>query len=67
MTQEPLQGIRVCVFDAYGMISDFASTAARFTDALGGEGGGLTGLWAGQAAAIFLAARYRAGRPISGR
>ena len=45
MTGEPLQGIRACVFDAYGTIFDFASAAARCTDALGGEAARLTALW----------------------
>jgi len=29
MKAKPLQGIRACVFDAYGTLSDFASAAAR--------------------------------------
>jgi 2-haloacid dehalogenase len=45
MTAEPLQGVRACVFDAYGTIFDFASAAARCTDAFAGEAGRLTALW----------------------
>ena len=45
MTAGPLQGVRACVFDAYGTIFDFASAAERCTDALGGEAARLTGLW----------------------
>ena len=45
MTAAPLRGIRACVFDAYGTIFDFASAAARCTDALGGEAARLTALW----------------------
>ena len=45
MTAEPLQGVRACVFDAYGTIFDFASAAARCTNALGGEAARLTALW----------------------
>jgi 2-haloacid dehalogenase len=44
MTAEPLQGVRACVFDAYGTILDFASAAARCIDALGGEAARLTAL-----------------------
>ncbi len=45
MTAESLQGVRACVFDAYGTIFDFASAAARCTEALGGEAARLTALW----------------------
>jgi 2-haloacid dehalogenase len=45
MTGAPLQGIRGCVFDAYGTIFDFASAAARSTDALGDAAARLTALW----------------------
>jgi 2-haloacid dehalogenase len=45
MTAEPLQGVRACVFDAYGTVFDFTSAAARCTDALGGEAARLTALW----------------------
>ena len=45
MTGAPLQGIRACVFDAYGTIFDFASAAARATDALGDATARLTALW----------------------
>jgi 2-haloacid dehalogenase len=45
MTAGPLQGVRACVFDAYGTIFDFASAAERCADALGGEAARLTALW----------------------
>jgi 2-haloacid dehalogenase len=45
MTAGPLQGVRACVFDAYGTIFDLASAAAHCTDALGGEAARLTALW----------------------
>ena len=45
MTGKPLQGIRACVFDAYGTIFDFASAAARSTEALGDAAARLTALW----------------------
>jgi 2-haloacid dehalogenase len=45
MTAGPLQGVRACVFDAYGTIFDFASAGERCTDALAGEAARLTALW----------------------
>jgi 2-haloacid dehalogenase len=45
MRGEPLQGVRACVFDAYGTIFDFGSAAARCTDALGDAAAPLTPLW----------------------
>ena len=45
MTAGPLQGVRACVFDAYGTIFDFASAAERCADALGGKAARLTALW----------------------
>ena len=41
----PLDGIHACVFDAYGTLFDFASAAARCTDALGDNAQALTALW----------------------
>ncbi len=40
-----LTGIRVCVFDAYGTVFDFASAAASCRDVLGERAGALTALW----------------------
>lgn len=40
-----LQGIRACVFDAYGTLFDYASAAARCRDVLGDKLGPLTTLW----------------------
>lgn len=40
-----LQGIRACVFDAYGTIFDFASAAARCTDIPEDKRAALTNLW----------------------
>jgi 2-haloacid dehalogenase len=45
MTTAPLDGIRACVFDAYGTLFDFASAAARCRDVLGDRIGTLTRLW----------------------
>ena len=45
MTAGPLQGVRACVFDAYGTIFDVASAGERCTDALAGEAARLTALW----------------------
>jgi 2-haloacid dehalogenase len=42
---EPLRGVRVCVFDAYGTLFDYASAAARCRDVLGDRIGPLTALW----------------------
>jgi 2-haloacid dehalogenase len=40
-----LNGIRACVFDAYGTLFDFASAAAGCADVLGEKAGPLTSLW----------------------
>ena len=40
-----LQGIRACVFDAYGTIFDFGSAAARCSDIPEDKRGALTALW----------------------
>jgi 2-haloacid dehalogenase len=45
MNQTPLEGIRACVFDAYGTLFDYASAAARCRDALGDKLAPLTALW----------------------
>jgi 2-haloacid dehalogenase len=45
MPVEPLQGIRACVFDAYGTLFDYASAAAACRDVLGGSIDRLTALW----------------------
>jgi 2-haloacid dehalogenase len=37
--------VRACVFDAYGTIFDFASAAARCSDALGDKTAAVTSLW----------------------
>lgn len=44
-TQQPLPGIRACVFDAYGTLFDFASAAAACSDMLGDKTAALTTLW----------------------
>jgi 2-haloacid dehalogenase len=41
----PLNGIRACVFDAYGTLFDHASAAARCRDALGDRFGAMAALW----------------------
>jgi 2-haloacid dehalogenase len=40
-----LTGIKVCVFDAYGTLFDYASAAARCRDVLGDRLGALNTLW----------------------
>ncbi len=45
MTGEPLDGIRACVFDAYGTLFDVASAAQRCADALGDAAPRLAALW----------------------
>ena len=40
-----IDGIRACVFDAYGTLFDYASAAARCRDVLGDKLEGLTNLW----------------------
>src|SRR3974390_311081 len=40
-----LEGIRACVFDAYGTIFDFASAAARCEDVPEDKRAALTALW----------------------
>lgn len=45
MTAAALQGIRACIFDAYGTLFDFASAAAGCRDVLGDKVGALTTLW----------------------
>jgi 2-haloacid dehalogenase len=42
---EKLEGIKACVFDAYGTLFDYASAAARSRDALGEQFGPLVTLW----------------------
>jgi 2-haloacid dehalogenase len=45
MLLAPLDGIRACVFDAYGTLFDYASAAAGCRDALGDKIDRLTTLW----------------------
>lgn len=45
MTQAPLEGVRACVFDAYGTLFDFAAAAKGCRDLLGDDIDRLTGLW----------------------
>lgn len=42
---EPIRGVRACVFDAYGTLFDFGSAAARCADVLGDKTAALTALW----------------------
>ena len=44
-TNTPLNGIRACVFDAYGTVFDFASAARRCRDIVGDDIDHLTALW----------------------
>jgi len=45
MTLKPLEGVRACVFDAYGTLFDLASAARSCSDALGDRATPLTALW----------------------
>ncbi len=45
MATSPLDGIKACVFDAYGTLFDVASAAARCSDVLGERAGPLAALW----------------------
>src|SRR4051794_9228244 len=45
MAATPLDGIRACVFDAYGTLFDVASAAARCSDVLGERAGPVAALW----------------------
>src|SRR5882724_12280614 len=45
MSNEPLTGVKACVFDAYGTLFDFASAAKACRDVLGDASDKLTALW----------------------
>jgi 2-haloacid dehalogenase len=45
MSDQPLTGVKACVFDAYGTLFDYASAAARCRDVLGERLERLTTLW----------------------
>jgi 2-haloacid dehalogenase len=45
VTKTPLAGIKLCVFDAYGTLFDFASAARASRDILGDDTDALTVLW----------------------
>jgi len=45
MTQAVLEGVKACVFDAYGTLFDFAAAARGCRDLLGDDIDRLTGLW----------------------
>jgi len=45
MTEGPLQGVKACVFDAYGTLFDFSAAARRCRDVLGDDIDKLTALW----------------------
>src|SRR6266849_3834447 len=45
MTQAPLEGVRACVFDAYGTLFDFAAAATGCRYLLGDDNDRLTALW----------------------
>jgi 2-haloacid dehalogenase len=45
MTGQQIEGIRACVFDAYGTLFDYASAAAGCRDALGDKLDRLNALW----------------------
>lgn len=45
MSRTPIQGIRACVFDAYGTLFDVAAAARTCGDELGEQAGALSSLW----------------------
>jgi len=45
MADQPIEGIRACVFDAYGTLFDFNAAAASCADALGDKAAALSALW----------------------
>ena len=45
MSQQLLEGIKVCVFDAYGTLFDYASAAAQCRSELGGKLDALNTMW----------------------
>src|SRR5256885_1810162 len=45
MSNEPLMGVKACVFDAYGTLFDFAAAAKGCRDVLGDGVDKLTALW----------------------
>lgn len=45
MPSRQLQGIKACVFDAYGTLFDFNSAVARCRDAIGDKADALSALW----------------------
>ena len=45
MTEDKLQGIKACVFDAYGTLFDVHSAAAKTGDALGDKRDAISALW----------------------
>ncbi|MGH8663155.1 MAG: haloacid dehalogenase type II [Burkholderiales bacterium] len=45
MDKAPLDGVKACVFDAYGTLFDFAVAARRCRDVLGDTADKLTALW----------------------
>jgi len=45
MSRAPIQGIRACVFDAYGTLFDVAAAARTCGDELGEKAGALSSLW----------------------
>ncbi len=45
MSDEKIQGIKACVFDAYGTLFDVHSAAAKVGDALGDKRDAVSALW----------------------
>jgi 2-haloacid dehalogenase len=45
VNKDPLDGVRVCVFDAYGTLFDFAAAARSCRDVLGEATESLTAIW----------------------
>src|SRR5262249_4001697 len=45
MVEQAFEGIRACVFDAYGTLFDYAAAAARCRDVIGPQHERLAALW----------------------
>ena len=63
----PLIGIRVCVFDAYGTVFDFASAAASCAEIPEDKRTALIALWRDKQLQYIGCARFRDATSISGR
>lgn len=67
MNETPLEGIRACVFDAYGTLFDYASAAARCSDVLETDWPGLTHCGGRNSFSTVGSVRSKVGTLIFGR